>query len=170
MEEKVKEIWKNFDAQLKTFICGKMNNHNECLDVLQDVYIKVIKNIDKIESIENISAYLNRIASNAVVDYYRQQSKKIVLNDNNLDKLVIIDEVGSDGHEQMDACFDCIEPGIDMLPDKYKEAFVLSELQGIPQKEVAEKLGISLSGTKSRVQRAREKLREEVMRCCNYKF
>jgi RNA polymerase sigma-70 factor, ECF subfamily len=170
MEDKVKEIWKNFDAQLRSFICNKMNNGNECLDVLQDVYIKVIKNIDKIGSIENMPAYLNTIANNAVTDHFRKQSKKIVLNEENVDKLVIIDEVGNNGDGQEDACFQCIEPGIQMLPKKYKDAFIMSELQGMPQKEVAEKLGISLSGAKSRVQRAREKLREEVLKCCNNKL
>jgi RNA polymerase sigma-70 factor, ECF subfamily len=170
MENKVTEIWKNFDTQLKRLICTKMNNRNECLDVLQDVYVKVIHNIDKIASVENIPAYLNTIANNAVADHFRKQSKKIVLNAENVDKLVIIDEVGINGHRHEDACIACIEPGIDMLPKKYKDAFVMSELQGMPQKEVAEKLGISLSGAKSRVQRAREKLREEVLKCCNSKL
>jgi RNA polymerase sigma-70 factor, ECF subfamily len=168
MEDKVAQIWKDFDVQLKTLICAKMNNRNECFDVLQDVYVKVIKNIDKIESIDNIPAYLNAIANNAVADHFRKESKnkRIVLNEENVDKLTIVDEIAVNDVD-VDACIHCIEPGIEALPPKYKDAFVMSELQGIPQKEVAEKLGISLSGAKSRVQRAREKLREEVMRCCH---
>jgi DNA-directed RNA polymerase specialized sigma24 family protein len=59
MEDKVREIWENFDKQLRGYICTKMNNNNECLDVLQDVYLKIIKNIDKISAIENIPSYLN---------------------------------------------------------------------------------------------------------------
>ena len=58
MEDKIREIWENFDKQLRGYICAKMNNNNECLDVLQDVYLKIIKNIDKISEIENIPPYL----------------------------------------------------------------------------------------------------------------
>ena len=166
MEDKVREIWENFDKQLRGYICAKMNNNNECLDVLQDVYLKIIKNIDKISAIENMPSYLNRLASNAVADHYRQRSKKPVLSPDDVNNLVIIDEVNGEDEEVKNCCLQCLEPGIDTLPEKYKEAFILSEIEGIPQKEVAEKLGITLSGAKSRVQRAREKLREEVLKCC----
>lgn len=166
MEDKVREIWENFDKQLRVLICNKMNNNDECLDVLQDVYLKIIKNIDKIGAIENIPSYLNRLASNAVVDYYRQRSKKPVLSKDNINELVIIDEVNIEDEQLKNCCLQCLEPGIDTLPDKYKEAFILSEMEGMPQKDVAVKLGITLSGAKSRVQRAREKLKEEVLKCC----
>lgn len=170
MEDKVKEIWESFDKQLRGFICTKMNNSNECLDVLQDVYLKIIKNIDKISAIENIPSYLNRVAANAVADHYRQRSRKPVLSVDDVNKLVIIDEVNEEDEAVKNCCLQCLEPGIDTLPAKYKEAFILSEVEGIPQKEVAEKLGITLSGAKSRVQRAREKLREEVLKCCYQQF
>jgi RNA polymerase sigma-70 factor (ECF subfamily) len=166
VEDKVTEIWENFDKQLRGLICSKMNNNDECLDVLQDVYLKIIKNIDKIGAVENMPSYLNKLASNAVIDHYRQRSKKPISGNDNMAELVIIDEVNKDEEELKNCCLQCLEPGINTLPGKYKEALILSELEGMPQKEVAEKLGITLSGAKSRVQRAREKLRVEIIRCC----
>ncbi|TDH26376.1 sigma-70 family RNA polymerase sigma factor [Segetibacter sp. 3557_3] len=167
MEDKVREIWERFDKQLKGYICTKMNNNNECLDVLQDVYLKIIKNIDRISAVEDMPSYLNRLASNAVADHYRQISRKPVLSSGDVNNLVIIDEVREEEEVVKNCCLQCLEPGIDTLPEKYKAAFMLSEIEGIPQREVAEKLGITLSGAKSRVQRAREKLREEVLKCCS---
>ena len=166
MEDKVKLIWENFDKQLRGLICTKMNNHNECLDVLQEVYLKVIKNIDKITGVENIPSYLNRLAYNAVTDYYRQQTKKTVVVKDNFEAIVIIDEVEGEQDQIKNCRLDCLEPGIDTLPEIYKEALILSDIEGRSQKEVAEKLGITLSGAKSRVQRAREKLKEAVIKCC----
>jgi RNA polymerase sigma-70 factor (ECF subfamily) len=170
MEDKVMEIWENFDKQLRGLICSKMNNRDECLDVLQDVYLKIIKNIDKIASVENIPSYLNRLASNAVMDHYRKLSKNPVDSNDNIQGLVIIDEVNKEDDQLKNCCLQCLEPGMDTLPAKYKEALILSEFEGMPQKEMAEKLGITLSGAKSRVQRAREKLKEEVLKCCYSQF
>lgn len=61
----------------------------------------------------------------------------------------------------------CLQPLIDDLPDIYKEPRVLSEIEGLTQKEVAERLKLSLPGAKSRVQRGREKLRERLTDCCD---
>ena len=56
------------------------------------------------------------------------------------------------------------------LPDPYREALILSEYQGLSQKDVADRLGISLSGAKSRVQRARRQLREMFLACCHFEM
>lgn len=61
----------------------------------------------------------------------------------------------------------CLEPLIDGLPETYRAALRLAELEGLPQKDVAHRLGISLSGAKSRVQRGRAKLRERLLACCH---
>ncbi len=60
----------------------------------------------------------------------------------------------------------CLTPLIEQLPEHYRAALELSELQGLTQQETAGRLGISLSGAKSRVQRARAKLEELVHQCC----
>lgn len=166
MEDRVKQIWENFDKHLRGLICTKMNNHNQCLDVLQDVYVKIIKNIDKISSVDNMPSYLNKLANNAVTDYYRQKTKNTTVEKDSFGDIVIIDEVLEEQDQIKNCQLDCLEPGIDTLPDIYKEALIMSDIEGLPQKEVAEKLGITLSGAKSRVQRAREKLKAEVIRCC----
>jgi RNA polymerase sigma-70 factor (ECF subfamily) len=59
---------------------------------------------------------------------------------------------------------------LNCLPEKYRQALLLTEYRGMTQQEVAEHLGISLSGAKSRVQRAREKLKEELLNCCHFEF
>ena len=59
---------------------------------------------------------------------------------------------------------------IKQLPPKYSEALLLTDYEGLTQKELSEKLGISLSGAKSRVQRARKLLKEMYMKCCHIEF
>jgi RNA polymerase sigma-70 factor (ECF subfamily) len=59
---------------------------------------------------------------------------------------------------------------IERLPDHYRQAVMLSEIEGLKQREVAIKQGISLSGAKSRVQRGRKMLKEMLMAGCHFEF
>jgi RNA polymerase sigma-70 factor (ECF subfamily) len=56
------------------------------------------------------------------------------------------------------------------LPTEYCEALCLTEIDGVTQKEYAEKKGLSYSGAKSRVQRARMMLKDMLLECCHYHF
>jgi RNA polymerase sigma-70 factor (ECF subfamily) len=53
------------------------------------------------------------------------------------------------------------------LPEPHRQALLLTEYEGLNQRELAERLGISFSGAKSRVQRARQKLRSVLQECCH---
>lgn len=63
-----------------------------------------------------------------------------------------------------------LEEFIKNLPPKYKEPLILADIQGINQKQIAKKLNLSLSGAKSRVQRARKLLKESFDECSTYEF
>ncbi|WP_226989193.1 sigma factor-like helix-turn-helix DNA-binding protein [Paraglaciecola arctica] len=54
------------------------------------------------------------------------------------------------------------------MPEKYGKPLRLAELEGVSQQVIADQLGLSLSGAKSRVQRGRVKFREQMMACCNF--
>ena len=60
----------------------------------------------------------------------------------------------------------CIAPMVRGLPDNYRRAIELTELEGMTQAAAAERLGLSLPGAKSRVQRGRARLKEMLLRCC----
>ncbi len=60
-----------------------------------------------------------------------------------------------------------LKPLIGELPEKYRRPLQLAELEGLSQQAIADQLGLSLSGAKSRVQRGRVKLREQFMKCCD---
>ena len=71
--------------------------------------------------------------------------------------------------EQQDAIRDltpCLTRMVGLLPDPYREAMQLADFDGLTQQEVADRMRISLSGAKSRVQRARQQLREMLLDCC----
>ena len=59
---------------------------------------------------------------------------------------------------------------INQLEEPFRQALILSEIRGMSQKEIADKLNISYSGIKSRIQRGREKVKKMMLDCCHYEF
>lgn len=59
---------------------------------------------------------------------------------------------------------------LNYLPEKYRKAVRLADLEGMTQAQLADHLGLSLSGAKSRVQRGREQLKALLTECCKFEF
>jgi len=169
----VKEIWTTFNEELRNYVMRKVADEQIANDIVQDIFEKVVKNIQKLNNVENLQEYLYKMARNAVVDSFR--SRKLIFEEiepNKVDSSIILNE---NLEEEVDAeslnsivskC--CIKPFIDKLPVKYRDALIASEINNVSQKELAEHLNISYSGAKSRVQRGREKLKALLQECCNF--
>jgi RNA polymerase sigma-70 factor (ECF subfamily) len=170
MNDPLEIIWSRFGQQLSELICHKTGHQDHCHDILQEVYIKLVQNVDKIEKAGNVLPYIVKIANNTIADHYRAQ-KGPVSSDAVLTDLPTADDAnrsGEDPTSKLARSF--MLELIEALPPLYRQALVRTELEGISQKQLAEELGISYSGAKSRVQRAKEMVRQSILNCCNYKF
>jgi RNA polymerase sigma-70 factor, ECF subfamily len=136
-------------------------------DLLQEIFIKFASRLDTVKHRDNLCAYLYRITDNTIIDYYRRESRLLFTdNEREFDQAILTPAI--DNHYKLADC--CLKEFINQLSPPYREALTLTELEGQSQKEVAKKLGLSYSGLKSRVQRAREKLKEMILDCCDYEF
>lgn len=163
MTTEISTIWRDFHKELKAFIQNKTRNSADTDDILQDVFIKIIHNIDKVRQSENLRHYLYAIVRNTINDYF--QNRKPILDTEDIKEEFTEDETQSLNATVAECC---IKPFINKLPEHYREALLITEFQGISQKELTERLGISYSGAKSRVQRGKEKLKEFILDCCAY--
>lgn len=164
MTKEVTTIWADFHKELKSFILNKTRNPADTDDILQEVFVKIIRNIDKVNQADNLRHYLYRIVRNAINDYFRNR-KQVVDNAEMEEKLT--EEETESLNTTIAEC--CIKPFINKLPDNYRDALLITEFQDMSQKDLAQKLNISYSGAKSRVQRGKEKLKELLIQCCDYK-
>lgn len=163
MELEISKIWSDFHQELKSFILNKTRNASDTDDILQEVFMKIIKNFDKVSKSENLRHYIYGIVRNSVNDYFR--SKRPLIDYREV-KESLNEEESISLNETVAEC--CIRPFINKLPQDYRDALLASEFQEISQKELAMKLGISYSGAKSRVQRGKEKLKNMILDCCAY--
>ena len=159
----VDQVWDNFTTQLRRFIAGRVRNELDAEDILQEVFIKIHRGIDRLEDQSKLQAWVYQITRNAIIDYYRKSDDAVEATSELPD--VLAEESGNEEVESEVAAW--LRPMMEELPEKYREALQLTDIQGLTQKELAERLNISLSGAKSRVQRAREKLKDVLLECCH---
>jgi RNA polymerase sigma-70 factor (ECF subfamily) len=158
------QLWETFNGPLKQFIRKRVTDEQNADDILQDVFLKIHTHIDTLKDEQKLPAWMYQIARNAVLDHYRERAMTYELPDSPSD----VEEIYDD--DVIQTLIPCIRAMIEDLPPMYREALILTEYEGMSQKELGEKLGLSFSGAKSRVQRAREKLKQMLLNCCHFEF
>jgi RNA polymerase sigma-70 factor, ECF subfamily len=162
LKASIEDIWVEFSTPLKSFIKRRVKNNQDVEDILQSVFYKIHTNISNLNGAGKVHAWIYRITRNAIADFYRSQAKQANFEELQNDIIEDSQEDDTINHE----IAQCLKTMIQYLPEKYKEAIILTEFHNLTQKELGEKLGLSVSGAKSRVQRARIKLREMLLGCC----
>jgi RNA polymerase sigma-70 factor, ECF subfamily len=160
----VDKIWTELHEDLHRFICSRVGHQEHCHDILHDVFLKIASGTKALNEVDNIKSYLIRIAANTITDHYR----KVRSFEPNFEVANDQTEEFRDHTTVLSNQF--LHKTIASLPEPYREALIKTELEGLTQKDYAEFANISLSGAKSRVQRARQKLKEQILACCDYNF
>lgn len=154
-------IYENLHADLRRFVARRVDDPHAVDDILQDTYLRLHTHLSSLREPERITSWVYQITRNAIHDYYRQGQRRPVAElPEDLAQPAETDDPERELAHSLSAMVDC-------LPEKYREALVLTELQGLKQHELADKLGLSVSGAKSRVQRAREQLKAIYLDCCH---
>ena len=118
----------------------------------------------KLKDIERMEFWVYRIARNLLIDYYRREEMPSV-DSNGTQTVSSVSEHDTDkNHNQHIGRW--LRDAIEQLPEPYRGALRMYEIESMPQQEIAGKMDISLSAAKSRIQRGRAKLKELLSRCC----
>jgi RNA polymerase sigma-70 factor (ECF subfamily) len=159
----IEAVWTDFGDTLKRFILARVGDEQAAEDILQDVFLKIHAHIGGLQDEDRLQAWIFRIACNAITDYYRKPQHAAELPD---DLPAPID----DGNEAERQLARSLRLMIELLPAEYRDALLLDAFEGLSQKEIAARLGLSLSGAKSRIQRGRAMLRDLLLACCHFEF
>ena len=163
MTPSLESIWHDFADRLGQFIRARVSDPAAAEDIRQDVFLKIQKRLGQLRDFTKLESWLYHIARNAIVDHYRARR----------DTTEVPNTIPAEppSHDtELDGLKAAFLRMIHNLPEPYREAVVLTDLEGLTQKALAERLGISLSGAKSRVQRGRALLKENLLDCCRFEF
>jgi RNA polymerase sigma-70 factor (ECF subfamily) len=158
-------LWETFHTGLRRFILQRIPDEQSADDVLQETFLKIHTRIATLRDEEKLQSWMYQIARNAIADYYRQQKATV-----ELPEALPVPEEPVFGDEVIKDLIPGVKAMLESLPDIYREALILTEYEGLTQRELAQRLGLSFSGAKSRVQRAREKLKAMLLDCCHFEF
>jgi RNA polymerase sigma-70 factor, ECF subfamily len=158
------EVWDQYKTHLYQFIYKRVKNEQDSKDLLHDVLIKTYQFCSKGKPVLYLKSWLFKVTHNAIADYH---------NKRNSNKFSAIDDchtADSDLSSVYREASIYIKALVKLLPEKYSSPLIMSDLDDMDQKAIAQQLGLSLTAAKSRIQRARKKLKECFLRCCLVEF
>jgi RNA polymerase sigma-70 factor (ECF subfamily) len=164
MTAQAEAIWNQFATRLGIFIRGRVTDIAAAEDILQETFVKIQKRLGQLRDAGKLEGWVYQIARNAIMDHYRKRRETVALPESLAAETAPISDREREG---LQAAFHGM---IEALPPPYREAIELTSFGGLTQQELADRLGISLSGAKSRVQRGRAMLKEMLLECCRFEF
>src|SRR5687768_4010960 len=162
--ETVQDIWKDLGGRVRRFVGTRVNDPHAADDITQDVLLKVQAHLGELPPEDKLPAWVFSVARNAVIDHYRARAVRDHVDVADVEP--VADEPEAARQQALRDLTPCVGKLIARLPEPYREAMRLADVEGLSQQAVADRAGISLSGGKSRVQRARQQLREMILDCC----
>lgn len=163
-EESLTATWEQARQALLRFVLSRVRDRDAAEDIVHDVLLRALRNQSALRERGKLTQWLFGITRNAIVDYFRTQRRS-----EELPEEIVAEEREGAGAATRELA-ECLHGFVDLLPPKLRDALLLSEIEGLTQQETADRLGISLSGAKSRVQRARAKLEETLRSCCRFEL
>lgn len=152
------QAWHRHEAELRGWLRSRLRDPADADDVLQDVFEKAMLQGKRFCSIENARAWLFRVARNTVIDRYKLSREHLELPDD-----LPADEQAADAVDNLSECIPRILSEMDASD---REIITLCDLDGMSQQQYAEMKGIRLPTAKSRLQRARRRMRKQIEMAC----
>lgn len=150
------DIKKQYENQLVAlkghiarYIFSVVKNEDDTNDIVQEVLLKAYTRINTLKDEEKLKQWVFSIARNEMNAFFNAKKKE----------QPTLDDISIEENHLNEQFENCVDSFVKDLPQKYSDAVRLADLESVSQKELAQKLNISYSGAKSRVQRGREKLK-----------
>jgi RNA polymerase sigma-70 factor, ECF subfamily len=157
-------IYKQFNAELLRYLKRKVRSAEDAEDILQNVFIKITSGIDKLSEDVKLRSWIFTITRNSIIDYYRvNANKKNVITSEEINE----DIPELDNDDSTKGLDQCMSSMISLLPEEYREIIIESEINGVKQKDLAEKYGIAYPSMRSKIQRGRDRLKQLFLNCCH---
>jgi RNA polymerase sigma-70 factor (ECF subfamily) len=165
--------WRPFVEGLRRFVAGRVPAQ-DAEDVAQEVMMRLHQGAASLRDAERAESWVYGIARRAIADHYRARGTTPAAGGADPAESLADPQAAPDrgfgrfagGHSVHEEVLSWLRPMAEELPEIYREPLLMADFEGLPQREVAQRLGLTLSGAKSRVQRGRALLGEHLARCC----
>lgn len=157
-------VWQEHYPRVLRFVQSRLRDTVAAADLTQEVFLKAHTRLGSLNDPARLQPWLFSIAHRAVLDYQRRnrrQSANVAPGDTE-----VVPEATLDNYLDHPCAPACVSYVFEQLPEHHRAILELAEVQQIPQRVIAEQLGVPYPTVKSQVQRARAYLRRIVLECC----
>ncbi len=159
-------VWEAFATDVRRYFARRVPEPHDADDLVQDVFLRVHRHLPTLRAGERVGPWVFRIARHALIDFYRHRATRGEATPVD-DELALPEDDDTTMTATVAGWLADFLPALDAAD---REAVRLADIEGVPQTELARRWGVSVSGAKSRVQRARRRLRALVLDCCHVAF
>ena len=166
------DIWHEVHQGLRAFIAKRVADEAAAEDLSQEVFMRMQRGLGGLKKQSRLVPWIYQIARHAIIDHYRARDRQPeqpvgLAGDLETFQSASLPLESSEGSGQLRReLAGCLRPMIERLSEDYLQAITLVDLEGMTQHKAAARLGLSVSGMKSRVQRGRRQLRDMLESCC----
>lgn len=169
------ELFASHHVRIRRYILSIVHDPDEADDLTQDVFLQAHRRLSSLREPDVVTSWLYRIATRACYDRFRQSSRRP--RPRSLDSLEPSGAQPVAGREEQPSLgrvieqaemSGCVRSYLEQLPDDYRTAIILHDLEGVTNAEIADMLGISLDLVKIRVHLARRKLETALAAHCEF--
>ena len=162
-------VWAELHASIRGFVARRVRQQPDVEDVVQRVFLHVHRALPMLRETDKLHAWIYQTKRRAIADFYRTPSQNREIATGTADEIaseLASSDLPEDGEAATRELSNCLRPLMRGLTVADQEALQMVEFDGLTQVEAAARLGLSVSGMKSRVQRARSHLRSALLECC----
>lgn len=147
-----------YQEQLYHIVRRIVLDHDNAMDVLQDAFIKIWKNLPEFRSDSQIYTWIYRIAVNESLSFLRKEKRRMT------DALEHEPGIPSGPHYDGDDIMTALYAAMEKLPEKQKLVFQMRYFDDMPYEDISKVLNTSVGGLKANYHHAVNKIKEEIER------
>ncbi|MGE0102585.1 MAG: RNA polymerase sigma factor [Blastocatellales bacterium] len=171
-EAAFQEIVRRYRNQITNYVYRLLDDYDRAVDLAQETFVRVYMNVERYQATYNFSTYIYRIAHNLAISELRQRKRRRLIplptffSDKDSDEIEVDlpdqHQVAADDAMISDERRQAVAKAIASLPDKYRAPLVLCDLEEKSYEEISDVLGLPVGTVKSRINRARNLLKEKL--------
>ena len=170
------ELMRRYQSHVDKLLYHLAPDWQDRADLAQEVWIRVYRNIKRLQEPVKFRGWLSRIATNLFYDELRKRKRvsqplsldaRRMMDDGDMDWEIATDDPGPEEDLTTREFYEQLHVAIADLPEAFRTTIVLREIEGMAYEEIAEITGVSLGTVKSRIARARQRLQSQLQKYLN---
>ena len=159
-DQRISEAISRDEPRLRNFIRRRVADQSEAEDILQEVFYELVEAYRMMKPVEQVTAWLFRVARNRIIDLFRRKSREGVRADSAglsedgevflWEELLPSPDAGPEAAYARSLLIEQLDDALDELPEEQREVFIAHELMGYSFKEISERSGVSVNTLLSR--------------------